>query len=127
MAHSLHSLYSAPATRTCPPSRRPSPPSRSAVRGGASPLAAYFPEGLIYTDVVRHAAKVERYFEVFGRENVDCILFDDLVNDTAARLPAKALEFLGVDPEFQAELDHRKAGQRARMRGSGSCAGRRRR
>jgi len=116
MAHSLHSLYTRSGNEDLPTLEEALAAEPERRQGRGLPSKAYFPEGLIYTDVVRHAAKVERYFEVFGRENVHCILFDDLVNDTAA-VYRKTLEFLGVDPEFQAELDHRKAGQRARMLG----------
>jgi hypothetical protein len=116
MAHSLHSLYTRSGNEdllvfeealAAEPERR---------EGRRIPPGAYFPEGLIYTDVVRHAAKVARYLEVFGRENVHCVLLDDLVRDTAA-VYRRALEFLGVDPTFEAELDLPRAHQKARMMG----------
>ena len=78
------------------------------------PPGAYLPEGLLYTSVARHAPKVERYLSVFGRENVHCIVFDDMVRDTAA-VYRQALDFLGVDPDFEAELDPRRANERVRM------------
>lgn len=114
MIHSLHSLF----TRTgnedlaaledalaAEPERR---------NGRRIPPGAYLPEGLLYTHVARYADKVERYFEAFGRENVLCILFDDLVRDTPG-VYRRTLEFLGVDPGFTAELEPRKANERARM------------
>lgn len=78
------------------------------------PSGVYFPEGLLYTNIGRYAAKVERFFEVFGRDRVHCILFDDFVRDTAAAY-RQTLEFLGVDPEFQAELHFQKATLAVRM------------
>ena len=82
--------------------------------GRRIPPGAYFPEGLLYTDSARYAAKVERYFEVFGRDHVCCILFDELVRDTPA-VYRKTLEFLGVDPDFAAEFDREQALRRVRL------------
>jgi len=114
MACSLHALFtrtgnedltSFDAALAAEPERR---------EGRRLPPGAYLPEGLLYTEVARHAAKVERYFQVFGRDNVHCILFDDLVRDTTA-VYRQTLEFLGVDPRFEAELDLERANERVRM------------
>jgi GrpB-like predicted nucleotidyltransferase (UPF0157 family) len=114
MAYSLHSLYTRTGNEDLPgfDAALAAEPERR--RGNRIPPGAYFPEGLLYTDAARYAAKVERYFEVFGRENVHCVLFDDFVRDTAA-VYRRTLEFLGVDPRFEAELDPRRAGQQIRM------------
>ena len=82
--------------------------------GRRIPPGAYFPEGLLYTDAAKNAAKLERYLEVFGRDNVHCVLFDDFVRETAA-VYRGALDFLGVDPDFEAELDRHRAAQRVRL------------
>jgi hypothetical protein len=116
MAYSLYSLYSRIGNEDRPTFEEALAMEPERRQGRQVPPGAYFPEGLIYTDVVRHAAKVERYFEVFGRENVHCVLFDDFVRDTAAAY-RRALEFLGVDPAFEAELDPKRANQRVRMLG----------
>jgi GrpB-like predicted nucleotidyltransferase (UPF0157 family) len=114
MAYSLHGLYlragnddleSFEDALAAEPDRR---------EGRRIPASAYFPEGLQYTEAARFAPKVERYLEVFGPENVHCVLFDDFVRDTAAEY-RKALEFLGVDPEREAELDPKRATERVRM------------
>ena len=60
----------------------------------------YIREWLYYRDVARYAEHVSRYFDVFGRENVRVIIFEDFVKDTAS-VYAGALRFLDVDPEFQ--------------------------
>jgi GrpB-like predicted nucleotidyltransferase (UPF0157 family) len=118
MAWSLYRLYSRTGNEDLPtfeealaaePERR-----RTYQQTGRLPSGAYFPEGLLYTDVGRYAAKVERFFEVFGRDRVLCLLFDDFVRDTAA-VYRQTLEFLGVDPEFQPELDAQRATQKVRM------------
>lgn len=114
MAYSLHSLYlrsgnedlrDFEAALAAEPARR---------AGRDRPSGAYFPEGLVYTEVARHAEKVERYLDVFGRDNVHCVVFDDLVRDTPA-VYRSVLEFLGVEPGFAAELDHRRAREVDRM------------
>jgi len=116
MAYSLYSLFTRSGNEDLPTFEASLAAEPERRLGRSIPSGAYFPQGLIYTDVARYAAQVERYFEAFGRENVHCILFDDLVRDTAA-VYRRTLEFLGVDPEFAAELDRRKANQWARMQG----------
>jgi hypothetical protein len=54
-------------------------------------------ENLFYRHSVRFAEQLERYFEVFGREKVHVMLYDDLRRDGAAVVRG-CLEFLGVDP-----------------------------
>lgn len=54
------------------------------------------PEVLYYRDVARFAEQVERYFDVFGREQVRVIIFDDLKNDTLA-VYRDTLAFLDLD------------------------------
>ena len=114
MAYSLHTLYTRSgnedltdfaAALAAEPERR---------LGRRLPPGVYFPEGLQYSEVVRHAAKVERYLEVFGRGQVHVVLLDDLVRDAAA-VYRRTLEFLEVDADFQADLDPARASQKVRM------------
>lgn len=114
MAHSLHSLYFRTGNDDLPTFDEALAAEPERRQGRRIPAGCYFPEGLLYTDAARYAAKVQRYFEVFGRDNVLCILFDDFVRDTAAAY-RKTLQFLGVDPSFEAELDPRKAAGRVRL------------
>lgn len=67
------------------------------------PRMAHTLHGLRYTEIARYGEQVERYFDVFGREHVNAIIFDDLKKD-AAGVYRSTLEFLGVDPEFQPEF-----------------------
>jgi hypothetical protein len=53
-------------------------------------------ENLFYRHSVKFADQLERYFDVFGRDKVHVMLFDDLRQDGAAVVRA-CLEFLGVD------------------------------
>lgn len=114
MARSLYSLYSRTGNEDLPTFEEALAAEPERRQGRRIPGDSYYPPGLLYTDAARNAAKVERYFEVFGRENVHCILFEDFTRDTAA-VYRKALEFLGVDPGFEAEFDPKKAAQKVRM------------
>jgi len=57
----------------------------------------YFAQGLIYREVASYTDQVQRYFEVFGRERVHVVLYDDFSADPAAAC-RQTLQFLGVDP-----------------------------
>jgi hypothetical protein len=57
---------------------------------------AHFPQGLVYHDTARYTEQVQRYFDVFGRDRVHVIIYDDLVEDVRATY-SKTLDFLGVD------------------------------
>ncbi len=116
MIHSLHSLYTRSGNEDLPTLEEAIAAEPERRQGRRMPASVYFPEGLIYTEVARHADKVARYLEAFGRDNVHCILLDDLVRDTAG-VYRKTLEFLGIDPTFEAELDPKKAAQRVRILG----------
>jgi len=114
MLESLHSLFLRTGNEDLPTLEEALAAEPERREGRRLPPGAYLPEGLFYTNVARYASKVERYLSVFGRENVCCVLFDDMVRDTAA-VYRQVLEFLGVDPEFEAELDHRRANEKVRM------------
>lgn len=58
---------------------------------------SYFAQGLQYREVVRYTEQVRRYFDVFGRERVQVLLFDDFAADPGAAC-RQTLGFLGVDP-----------------------------
>jgi hypothetical protein len=57
-----------------------------------------------------YAEQVSRYLEVFPREQVHVLLFDDLKNDALAAVRG-VYRFLGVDAEFEPDLDPRNASQ----------------
>ncbi len=52
-------------------------------------------KGLLYRDVARYAAQVERYFDRFGRDQVHVVIFDDFRSDPGAAYQS-ALDFLGL-------------------------------
>jgi hypothetical protein len=56
---------------------------------------AYLAQGLLYRETARYTDQIKRYFDVFGRDRVHVIVYDDF----AANVPAeyrRVLDFLGV-------------------------------
>ena len=60
-------------------------------------------EILFYRDVVRYTGQIQRYYDLFGREQVHIIVYDDFKADTQTAY-RKTLEFLEVDPNFTTDL-----------------------
>jgi Sulfotransferase domain len=71
--------------------------------GHRLPASAIRPEALYYRHSVSYPGQVARYIDVFGRDRIHFIVFDDLVADPPAVYRA-TLEFLGVDPTFEVDL-----------------------
>lgn len=67
------------------------------LRGERLPAHLRFPQRLYYSQVAAFAEQLERYFDVFGRERVHVLLFDELARAPESALRA-LLEFLEVDP-----------------------------
>jgi hypothetical protein len=70
-------------------------------------------ENLFYRHSVRFAEQLERYFDVFGREGVHVMLWDDLRRD-GATVVRGALEFLGVDSSLAAAPPNANENKRVR-------------
>jgi len=69
-------------------------------RGLLGPRQGLIPiERFYYREVVRYPEQVKRYFDVFGRENVHIIIFDDFITDKN-RVYRETLRFLDVDEDF---------------------------
>ena len=83
--------------------------------GKRIPATCYTPSGLFYSDLAAYSEHLSRYFRAFGRENIHVIIFDDMKGDTSSAY-RDTLEFLGVDPNFEAELGIRNAARRLRSR-----------
>jgi Sulfotransferase domain len=83
-------------------------------RGERMPPPPVRPETLLYRQSVRFADQLERYIDVFGRERLHIILFDDLVADTQASY-REVLEFLGVDQAFQPDFAVHNENKRVRV------------
>lgn len=68
-------------------------------RGRRIPWRSHFTEGLLYTRVGRYAPQVERYFEVFSRDRVKVLIFEDFFADVANGY-RDVLDFLELDTSF---------------------------
>ncbi|HET7520398.1 MAG TPA: sulfotransferase [Candidatus Limnocylindria bacterium] len=84
--------------------------------GRRIPPGALRREALYYRHSVRFAEQLARYLEVFGRERVHVIIFEDFTRDTPAMYRG-VLEFLGVDPDFAPDFEVRNENRRARSAG----------
>lgn len=84
-------------------------------RGERLGPTTHFPQGLLYEEVVSFADQVERYFQVFGKENVHVVVLDDVIQATADTYRSVA-DYLGLDPNFQPELGHYNARKPTQLR-----------
>ena len=84
-------------------------------KGERIPATCWAPSALLYSDLAAYSEQLLRYFNVFGRDNVHVIVFDDLKADTRSVF-RKTLEFLDVDPEFEADLSVKNAARHLRNR-----------
>lgn len=73
-------------------------------QGRRIPTTSYIPQVLQYEEVVSYSQQIERYFDVFGRDNVCVEFFDDLIADTAA-VYRRILQYLEIDEDFQPEFE----------------------
>jgi len=70
---------------------------------------------LLYRDAAKYARQVKRYLDVFGRENVLVIIFDDFTRDPASVF-RDACGFLGVENDFHPEFRIINSNKRVRSR-----------
>jgi hypothetical protein len=85
------------------------------VRGRRLPAGSHRAENLFYRRMVSFADQVDRYFDVFGRDRVHVIVYDDLKADPAATYRG-TLRFLGVDDAFSPSFRPANRNKRARSR-----------
>ncbi len=76
--------------------------------------AAHCITGLQYRQMARYSQQLPRYFEVFGRENVLVIIFDDFRSDTAGVFRT-VCEFLCVDSSLPMRFDIRNPNKETRL------------
>ncbi len=76
--------------------------------------AAHCITGLQYREMARFSEHVPRYFERFGRENVQVIIFDDFRSDTPAAFRA-TLDFLDLDSDTKMSFDIRNPNKEVRL------------
>lgn len=69
-------------------------------RGQRIPRWCVMPQGLYYPDVVRYTEQVTRYFEIFGRDQVHVMLYEDFCANPEREF-SHVLSFLGVADDFR--------------------------
>ena len=62
------------------------------------------PSWLFYSEFIKYAEQIERFWAYFDREQIKIIIFDDFKNDTPG-LYRDILSFLDVDPDFAPVFD----------------------
>ena len=72
-------------------------------RGIFIPKNIRFKERLYYSEVVRFSEQIERYFNIFDKDSVHYVIYDNFKYDTKNEYK-KTLEFLNVNPHFQPEF-----------------------
>lgn len=60
-------------------------------------------EGLFYIDIAKYSEQIKRYLDLFGKENVHIIVFDDFKHDSRSSY-AQTLDFLGLGSEIPQNL-----------------------
>ncbi|BBO19070.1 ABC-type transporter Mla [Candidatus Brocadia pituitae] len=70
---------------------------------------------LLHREVVKFTEQVTRYFDIFGRDHVHVIIYDDLRKDTA-KVYRETLRFLDVDVSFQPDFKVINPNKRVRTR-----------
>jgi hypothetical protein len=81
--------------------------------GRQIPKRSVRPQALLYSDRVRYVEQLRRYHEVFPREQVKVLIYDDFRNDNEGTV-REVLRFLGLDD--QVPVGAREANPTVRMR-----------
>jgi hypothetical protein len=68
--------------------------------GRRIPASCYRPQALLYSQRVRYVEQLRRYHDVFGREQVLVLIYDDFRGDNAATVRS-VLRFLEVDEDVE--------------------------
>lgn len=108
MIYSLHGLFVRTKNEDIADFQQALEIQAERMKGFSIPKNCYFPGGLFYTEAARYHDKIKRFMDVFTRENIHVIVFDDFAQNTA-QCYRGTLEFLEVDTDFQAEFDLKKA------------------
>jgi hypothetical protein len=82
-------------------------------QGRKIPRRSTRPQALLYSDRVRYVEQLERYENVFGREQMLILIYDDYRRENEATV-GRVLRFLGLDDAV--ELQPREANPTVQMR-----------
>jgi hypothetical protein len=84
-------------------------------RGLRLPRRPQLVEALFYREVVKYAAQVQRYFDLFEQAQIKVIIYDDLKQDVA-QVYRETCSFLDVDPNVSVPLGVFNSHKRVRSR-----------
>jgi hypothetical protein len=84
-------------------------------KGLRIPKTCTRPQALIYTDVVKFTEQVQRYINIFSKENINVIVYDDFKNKTF-QIYHDTLNFLGVNPDFEPDIKVINASKRVKSK-----------
>lgn len=115
MLHSLHGQFLYNGNETVTSFTEALGLEETRRQGRELPAGVGFPEQLLYRAIADYAPQVERYFDVFGRDRVQVILFDDFRRDTAA-VYRRTLEFLDIDADFSTTFEVINPAKKVRFR-----------
>jgi hypothetical protein len=115
MMYSLHSQYLFESNEDLVDFAEALAAEEDRSQGRRLPPDSNYREGLLYRRVAGFAEQVRRYLDVFPREQIHIIDFDDFSRDTP-RVYAEVLQFLGVDPSFRGEFEVRNPNKQVRSR-----------
>ena len=65
--------------------------------------------------MVRYPEQIKKYFDLFGRDKVHIRILDDIIQDERLSFK-KTCEFLEIDSDFQAIIEHKNSSRRYRVR-----------
>ncbi len=83
-------------------------------QGVQVPPHANLKEALFYRDTAHYSEQIMRYLNVFGKENVHIVIFDDLKRDLPGEYE-KILSFLGVREDFRPKFHIANANKEPRI------------
>ncbi len=115
MLHSLHSQFLFESNENLADFAAALAAEEDRSQGRRLPPGSNYREGLLYRRVARFAEQVRRYLDVFPREQVYIIDFEDFSRDTP-RVFAEVLRFIGVDPSFRCEFEIRNPNKQIHSR-----------
>jgi hypothetical protein len=97
LLHSLYHVFLADGNEYLPTFKEALAAEDDRRAGRRLSRQTYLAQVLVYRETVRFYEQVKRYFDVFGREQVHVIVYDDFSTQTA-EVFRKTLAFLGVAP-----------------------------
>jgi hypothetical protein len=112
--HSLHSQHLYDGNEDVPDFETAISLDEERKNGRNLPESVDFTELPPYVESVLFSEQVRRYLDVFGRERVHIILYEDFIADTPKAV-AGILQFLGIDPRLHADYKVVNANKQIRL------------